>query len=112
MAPQFTLGLVLAPCGHIFYSAETDKVLWKKRLSGRVILNPIIFKGLIFVTTSAEPLIYVFDRTDGSLVNQILTGDNSFIKKMEINESGLNVLTTNGLMRFGDDCEKQTKTGQ
>ncbi len=88
-----------------YYSTEKEKVLWKKRLSGRVILKPVIFHDLIFTTTSVEPVINIFRRTDGALINRINLGENHIIKQIEVNESGLDVLTTTGLVKFGVTCQ-------
>ncbi|CAN5720550.1 hypothetical protein BH20ACI4_BH20ACI4_00340 [soil metagenome] len=88
-----------------YYSTEKEKILWKKRLSGRVILEPVIYQDLIFTTSLVEPVIYIFNRIDGTLVNQINLGENYYIKKIAVNESGVNVLTTSGLLKFGVDCQ-------
>jgi hypothetical protein len=88
-----------------YYSVEKEKTLWKKRLSGRVILEPVVYRDLIFATTLVEPVIYIFNHTDGTLVNQINLGENYIIKKFEVNESGVDVLTTTGLLKFGVNCQ-------
>lgn len=89
-----------------YYSTEKEKVLWKKRLPGRVILKPVISGNSIFVTTSVEPVINIFKRIDGVLVNQINLGENYIIKKMTVNENGIDILTTAGLLKFGINCQK------
>lgn len=98
--------LVVSNDNFIYYfSTEKKRVLWKKRLSGRVILKPVIFQDLIFTTTPVEPVIYIFSVTDGALINRINLDDNHFIKQMKVNESGLDVLTTAGLVKFGVTCQ-------
>lgn len=88
-----------------YYSSEKEKILWKKRLSGRVILEPVIYQDSIFTTTLVEPVIYIFNRTDGTLINRIDLGEKYIIKKFEVNESGVDVLTTTGLLKFRVNCQ-------
>lgn len=89
-----------------YYSPEKEKILWKKRLPGRVSIAPIIQQDLIFTTTPVEPIIYVFSRTDGTLVNQINPGENHIIKMIEVLEGNINVLTNFGLTNFAVSCPK------
>lgn len=77
----------------------------EKRLPGRVILKPVIFQDLIFATTPVEPVIYIFRLTDGALINRIDLGNNHIIKQIVVNENGVDVLTTDGLVKFGVTCQ-------
>lgn len=82
------------------YSIEDRKVIWKKRLSGRVLLKPQILKNSVLITTLSEPEIYVLDLNDGSFINRINLGDEHIIRDIQTNEKGVLVLTNKGIVRF------------
>ncbi len=83
-----------------YYSAEKGKIIWKKRLSGRIVLEPKISEGHIFASTVNQFDITIFRISDGKIVNHINFGKDSFIKDFQINNNALYVLNNDGLTKY------------
>jgi len=61
------------------FSLNDGKLRWKRRVSGRIIRNPLIFKNYAVVVNSADNYSSVIDLRDGKVVNQVqIEDDNSF----------------------------------
>lgn len=88
------------------YSPESKKVIWKKRLPGRVNISPVNYSKTLFVTTTGEPKVYLIDIENGQFFNQILTDESEFIKDVRVNNAGIFVLTNLGIIKYSEDCGK------
>lgn len=86
------------------YSLSKKKIKWKKRLSGRVSINPGIGDNFAVVATSAVPELLFIDLENGKTFNQISMPDDVFIKDYQIDGESVFILTSNGLVRFTQNC--------
>lgn len=88
-------------------SSKSKKIIWKKRLSGRISLEPGKFGDSIILTTSGENEIYFLDENTGKLVNQIMFGDTEFIEDFQLSGNSLLVLTNRKLYKFQENCSSK-----
>lgn len=90
-----------------YYSLHKREITWKKRLPGRISLEPQIIQNTAITTTYAEPEIYFINLTDGTPINQINLEKDSVIRKIQTDLNGILILTNNGLLRYGssEDCK-------
>lgn len=88
------------------YSSERKKLIWKKRLPGRVSIKPIVINNIIVVTTIAAPELYFFELQEGNLLNRIELKENYLINDIRQSQNAIMILTNNGLLKFSEDCSK------
>lgn len=86
------------------YSTDRKKVSWKKRLSGRVIINPQIKKNFVVVTTNAVSELLFVNLENGKNFNQITLPENTFIKNFQILDGSVIILTNSNLVKFAENC--------
>lgn len=89
-----------------FYSTTKNRVMWKKRLAGRISIDPKFGKNLIVVTNGALPEIVFADQESGKTFNQISLPEGTFIKDFQIvqAEDSVLILTNSGLQSFKSSC--------
>lgn len=87
-----------------FYSLTKERVLWKKRLSGRVTIDPKIEGRTAVVTTNAVSELIFIDLETGKTFNQITFPDETFIEDFLINKDSIFVLTNGNLTRLSEKC--------
>lgn len=88
------------------YSPEKQKTIWKKRLAGRVVVQPKVAESFVVVTTSAAPELTFINLENGKAFNQVILPSETFIKDFQFDERSLFILTNNSLNRFAEDCSK------
>jgi len=88
------------------YSPKNKRLLWKKRLSGRVTFKPQAQENIVVVTTNAESDLYFVNLENGKTFNQISLPIEAFIRKFQVDGTSLYVQTNLGLIRFSEDCSK------
>ena len=88
------------------YSTEQNKIKWKRRLPGRVIIKPIFYNKIAIVTTLADPDIYFLETIEGNVVNRIELQNNYIIKDIQQNQGDIFVLTNRSLIKFAEICSK------
>jgi len=60
------------------FSSEEGKLRWKRRVSGRITRNPLIFRDYAVVVNSSDSYSSVIDLRDGKVVNQIQIDDGNY----------------------------------
>jgi outer membrane protein assembly factor BamB len=96
-------GILLTSYDNFVYlvSADKGKALWKKRLSGRIIVEPLVTGNFVMVTSLADSDVFVLDLSDGKLVNQFsLTEENLSLSLPLLLDNLLVFITTKGLFVF------------
>lgn len=89
------------------YSFEKEKILWKKRLPGRLIDAPLFRDETIFAATTATNEIFAIEISEGRNINQITLDEGEVTKRVSLNQSGVLVLTNKRLLKFGSgECKK------
>ena len=88
------------------YSSERHKLIWKKRLPGRVSIKPIIQNNIIIVTTVAAPDVYFLEVDEGNLINRIELQNNFLIRDIQQSHGNILILTNKGLLKFGENCSE------
>lgn len=99
-------GLLTSSFDNFIYlnSLSDGKLLWKKRLSGRVLPNALIFGNLAVLTTTGEFNVTVVDLEKRKIVNQILSENiGSIIAKPLFLKDFLFLLTNRSLFVFAAD---------
>lgn len=88
------------------YSTEDKKLIWKRRLSGRVIVKPLEYESLAVINTIGESVLLFYSLNDGKIINRIYLGEDQSVKDISITNFNLNVLTNRGVFGFNTGCSK------
>lgn len=86
------------------YSLERRKLIWKKRLPGRVIIKPTVEENIIIISTIAAPELYFFGIEAEILINKIELTSDYIIKDIQQNQREIFIQTNNGLNKFAEHC--------
>lgn len=89
-----------------YVSLGNKRILWKKRLSGRINLDPLESKDSIVLSTTAASEIYFLDKETGKIFNQVSLNNTEFIEAFQLNNKSLLVLTNQGLYKFQENCSE------
>ena len=54
-------------------SNDLKKIIWKKRLGGRIVIKPAIIEKSIIVTSQGDNSIYFIRQSDGEVLNRLYT---------------------------------------
>lgn len=104
--------ILVSSLDNFLYSISPDgnKVLWKKRMSGRVTVKPAFNRGAVVAFSQGDNFIQFINPEDGKTFNQIsvaedeeVTGNLVFINDMAVAQ------TNKGLRAYGSDhCKNVT----
>jgi outer membrane protein assembly factor BamB len=98
-----SFGILISSLDNFVYmiAKKNGKLLWKKRLGGRVSTKPLITGDYVFITTNNEPICFVIDLSNGKIVNKFsLAPDNFFINSPLLIKEEFVFPTAKGLLGF------------
>lgn len=95
-------GILAASYDNFVYmlSPDSGKLLWKKRMTGRITIRPSVVGNFAAVTSIGSSELSVLDLRDGKIINQILLAENNFLLSSPIPIREFFVLTTPGSINF------------
>jgi outer membrane protein assembly factor BamB len=96
-------GILLTSYDNFVYlvSADKGRALWKKRLSGRIVVEPLVTGNFVMVTSLADSDVFVLDLSNGKPVNQFsLTEENLSLSSPLLLDNLLVFITVKGLFVF------------
>jgi len=101
-------GLLITSLDNFVYliSTEKGKLIWKKRLAGRISEKLLILDNYALLTTIADPTISVIELSTGRLINKIILENENFVTASPIKaQNNIIVTTSKGLYAFSaDEC--------
>jgi len=100
-----TKGLLLTSLDNFVYliSAEKGRLIWKKRLAGRITLDPLVNGEFVILSSSSNSEASVLDLNTGKIINQIsLAEGNFFLSPPVLTDSLLIFATAKGIFAFKD----------
>jgi outer membrane protein assembly factor BamB len=73
-------GVLVASLDNFLYlfSKVNGDIRWKRRVSGRINIKPLIYGNFAIVLSSADNLAIIIDLSDGKVVNQISVEDDNY----------------------------------
>ena len=98
-------GLLISSFDNFLYliSPKNGKKIWKKRLDGRLAIEPSIANSSVIITTAGSSKSSILDLSSGRLVNQIYLSENNYFVNQAVLTDNLIVFPTAfGLMAFGN----------
>jgi outer membrane protein assembly factor BamB len=109
-------GILISSFDNFIYLVDikTGKVKWRKRLSGRIIDEPLAVDNIVVVFAYGDLTGLILDLRDGKVVDQIILSDaNQFIGKPIFLNNLLIFPTLKGLFAFSNrNCSENKKTGE
>ncbi len=88
---------------------ESGKVIWKRRLEGRLVIEPYLFDNSVIVMTLGSPKATILDLSEGKPVNQIfLHTDNYFINRPIFKSNLIVFPTADGIFTYTNPDGKCT----
>jgi outer membrane protein assembly factor BamB len=101
--------LIASNDNFLYFASKTDqKILWKKKLAGRVFPKPLIVDNFAVVAVSGESELLIFDLKSGRIVNSMAIENGDFFAEDFFIASGKLFTPTNkGLFAFAstvNDC--------
>ncbi len=108
-------GLLLTSYDNFVYlvSTEKGKLIWKKRLAGRITVEPLVFDNFVAVSSLFDSEVFVLDLSNGKQVNQFsLTEESLLLNSPLLLENFLVYVTFKGLSIFshsGGGCTRRWK---
>lgn len=107
--------LLIASADNFVYliSDDTGKVVWKRRLPGRIASFGSIDPETVAVTVIGERTAYLINADNGKFTDQIvISPDDEFLLiPIRANGSSIIVATTNGISGYSPECS-QEKSGK
>lgn len=90
-----------------FFSLKDGKLKWRKRVAGRIFIEPLIIRNYVIVLNSNNNIALIIDIKNGKTVNQINIVDNdNFSSYPVITEKFLIFRTFKGISAFSNKpCE-------
>ncbi len=103
-------GLLICSFDNFVYlvSETNGKLIWKRRLPGRVAAEPQIKNSNIIISSIDEPAAFVLELSSGKLVNKITLEGDDFFTGESVQIKNLLVYTTRrGIFAYslGEDCQ-------
>ncbi len=98
-------GFLISSFDNFLYliSPKNGKMIWKKRLEGRLAIEPLIINSTVIVTTVGSSKANILDLSTGRLINQIyVSGDNYFINQPVLTNNLIVFPTAFGLLSFSN----------
>ncbi|MEP7039031.1 MAG: PQQ-binding-like beta-propeller repeat protein [Acidobacteriota bacterium] len=98
-------GFLISSFDNFLYliSPKNGKKIWKKRLEGRLTIEPLIVNNTIIITSVGSSKASILDLSSGRLINQIyLSRDNYFVNQSVLNNNLIVFPTALGLVSFGN----------
>lgn len=99
-------GILIASNDNFLYliSKAEQKILWKKKMAGRVSPKPLVIDNWAFVSVLGESKVSVIDLTNGKVINVLEMEDgNYFVEDFFIVFNKLFIPTIKGLYSFSSD---------
>ena len=88
------------------FSLDSGKLKWKRRVSGRIKIKPVLFGGYVVVVTDGDNSVLIVSLRDGKVVNKIeLEADNYFSGQPVALGNYLIVQTYKGIFFFVNGSE-------
>jgi len=82
------------------FSVERGNLRWKKRVSGRIVSEPLTFEGHAFIQSVGDNIASIIDLKDGKRVNQIRLEDDVFFSGEPFQVGKFLILQTTHGIRF------------
>ena len=103
-------GVLITSFDNFIYliAPENGKMIWKKRLDGRLVIEPILLGNNVLVMTLGSLKAIIIGLDEGKPVNQILLSNNNnyFVSRPVLNNRLIIFPTTDGLFAFTDSDNK------
>ena len=99
-------GLLLTSLDNFVYFVTTKKgkLLWKKRLSGRITIEPLIANDFVVVSSIGDSKVSVLDLSNGKIINLVDLGAENFQTVSPVLAGNiLIVFTIKGIYTFSAD---------
>jgi len=96
-------GLLLTSYDNFVYlvSATKGKQVWKKRLSGRITIEPLIVGNLVIISSLTASEVFVLDLLDGRLINRFSFMEENLPLNQPLLRDNLLIFTTiKGIFAF------------
>ena len=104
-------GILAASNDNFLYMLTNSRggVIWKRRLSGRIALQPVVMKESIFAVTYGDGRGYLLSTRKGKIVDQTANADKDFTP-LSITGSGehISIPGPNGVTLYSSSCGSQT----
>lgn len=101
-------GLLISSLDNFIYLiSETDgELLWKKRMTGRILGEPQIYGEFLITTTTDDSFASIIALNDGKLVNRITLDDENIFTGQAMQTEGLLIYATRqGILSFASKRE-------
>ena len=86
-----------------FFNKLNGKLIWKKRLGGRVVYKPLFSSEFIIAIDSGDNIVSVIDINSGKIINQVeLNADSFFISSPIISAKTVLIPTNRATFSFSD----------
>lgn len=102
-------GLLVTSFDNFIYlaAAESGRIIWKRRLEGRLIIEPFLITNSIIVVSLGSSKATILDLSDGKPINQVyLFSNNYFVSHPVFNNRIIILPTADGIFAFTNSDDK------